>query len=481
LENKDIVKKGLVDKAWSFLASVKLAVIVFSVISLTSIIGTIIEQQAAPENNIRLLSKLFGLSGAHSVYSVLDAIGFTDMFNAWWFIALLFIFAANIVICSLERLPGIFRIVKEPVKPLAADSFDTVSSGREVVIKGTSEKAAGLIGEALRKIGFRSTLVKGEDGAQICAEKGRYSRLGVYITHFSILMILLGAVVGMKFGYNGSLKLLEGTSSGIAHGNNGRDIQLGFDIRCDDFEVTFYPESERPKEYKSILTIIENGREVLTEQIEVNSPLRYKGFTFYQSSYGFFPNKDGVFKFRLTAMEGTPQNIEVKFGQSFGIPGTKLSATVVDFSPALAVDREGKLFTFAESMINPAAFIEFSEAGRMKSRQWILKNYSETWKTPAGVLEFRDLWGVQYTGLQVRKDPGVWLVYLGCLIMAIGLYAAFFMSHRRIWIRLKEEKNSTILTIASSANKNRIAFEDRLDRFVEYLAKDRGQTDRGGH
>jgi cytochrome c biogenesis protein len=65
--------------------------------------------------------------------------------------------------------------------------------------------------------------------------------------------------------------------------------------------------------------------------------------------------------------------------------------------------------------------------------------------------------------------------------MAIGLYAAFFMSHRRIWIRLKEEKNSTILTIASSANKNRIAFEDRLDRFVEYLAKDRGQTDRGGH
>jgi cytochrome c biogenesis protein len=69
----------------------------------------------------------------------------------------------------------------------------------------------------------------------------------------------------------------------------------------------------------------------------------------------------------------------------------------------------------------------------------------------------------------VRKDPGVWIVYLGCIVMALGLFTAFFMSHSRIWIRLREEKNSTRLTIASSINKNRIAFSRTLDRFVKEL------------
>ena len=60
-------------------------------------------------------------------------------------------------------------------------------------------------------------------------------------------------------------------------------------------------------------------------------------------------------------------------------------------------------------------------------------------------------------------------MYLGCIVMALGLYTAFFMNHARIWIRLREEKNSTRITIASSINKNRIAFGRTLDRFVKDL------------
>jgi cytochrome c biogenesis protein len=87
------------------------------IISVTSIVGTIIEQQAEPERNIKLLTKFFGDATAPSVFKVLDSMGFTDMFGSWWFMALLFIFAANLVICSIDRLPKIWKIVKEPVKP----------------------------------------------------------------------------------------------------------------------------------------------------------------------------------------------------------------------------------------------------------------------------------------------------------------------------------------------------------------------------
>ena len=39
------------------------------------------------------------------------------------------------------------------------------------------------------------------------------------------------------------------------------------------------------KSYKSTVAVVEDGKEVLTRAIEVNTPLSYKGYTFYQLSY----------------------------------------------------------------------------------------------------------------------------------------------------------------------------------------------------
>jgi cytochrome c biogenesis protein len=50
--------------------------------------------------------------------------------------------------------------------------------------------------------------------------------------------------------------------------------------------------------------------------------------------------------------------------------------------------------------------------------------------------------------------------------MAIGLYAAFFMSHGRIWVTLKDEKGSTKVTIAASVNKNKAAFEQKIEKLL---------------
>ena len=155
------------------------------------------------------------------------------------------------------------------------------------------------------------------------------------------------------------------------------------------------------------------------KRLDVNNPLRFKGITFYQASYGYSPSKDSTFEFTVTSKAGKKEDINVRFGGSFTIPGTEVSGRVVDFSPALGVDESGKLYTYADMMNNPAAFVEFSEHGAVKYRQWILARDPHTWKVGDGVVEFTHLWGAQYTGLQVRKDPGVWIVYLGCLIMAV--------------------------------------------------------------
>ncbi len=458
--------QSIVDRIWNFFSSITLAVVVFTVISLTSIVGTIIEQQAEPERSIKLLSKMFG-DAAPGVYKVLDALGFTNMYHSWWFFALLFIFAANLVICSLDRLPKIWKLVKEPIKPLNPEQFNVMPIKREAQLKAGPDEVKGTVEAALKKIGYRP-LTRREDGSiQIYAEKGRHSRLGVYIVHFSILVILIGAVIGMLFGFNGSLNLPEGATSSAAYQGNGTAYPLGFEIRCDDFEVSFYDNSDAPKAYKSWLTIIDNGKEVIKKEIDVNNPLKYKGITFYQASYGFSPNKDSLFRFAVMSNAGVVQNIQIKFGESFEIPGTKIVGKVAGFSPALGQDETGRLFTYAEMMNNPAALVEFTEGGKLKYKQWILKRYPQTWNVPDGTVEFKDLWGAQYTGLQVRKDPGVWIVYLGSILMALGLFAAFFMSHSRVWIKLGDEKKTTKVSVAASTNKNKISFEQKIDKFIK--------------
>jgi cytochrome c biogenesis protein len=70
-----------------------------------------------------------------------------------------------------------------------------------------------------------------------------------------------------------------------------------------------------------------------------------------------------------------------------------------------------------------------------------------------------------FTGLQVAKDPGVWVVWLGCALMVLGIYGAFLISHRRVWIRLQNGH----VTIAGNASKNQAAFEQYFEGLVKKL------------
>ncbi len=462
-------KVSIIDYIWNLLSSVTFAVIIFALISITSIIGTIIEQQAEPQKNIAVLAKLFGTSTAPTVYRVLDFLGFTDMYRSWWFIALLFIFTANLIVCSFERLPKILSLIKEnPTYPDDAQ-LKTIPLKIDFATKKDISKLKEQIISTLKRAGYRIHQNTVEDGTtQIFAEKNKYSRLGVYITHLSILLILLGAMIGIHFGFNGYLNLLEGTQSSVVYLRNEKEIPLGFEIRCDDFDVTFYENTDTPKAFTSVLTIIENGKEVLKKTIAVNEPLRYKGITFYQSSYGFTPSMESLFKLRITSKKtGKVEEISLKFGESFMIPDTNIKGVISDFSPALAIDRRGRLFTYAETMNNPAVFIEFFEDKKPIYNQWILRRYPETWIIPHGIIEFQDLWKSQYTGLQVRKDPGVWLVYLGCILMTVGLYIAFFKSHSRIWLKLLREKDGLIrVSIYGTTNKYKTTFEQKFNRIT---------------
>lgn len=518
--------KTFIDKIWDLFASVKFAIIIFALISLTSVVGTILEQRAEPAKNIQILTRIFGESLAPTLYNIFDKTGFMDMYHSWWFLTLLILFSANIVICSIDRLPRIWKMIREPISPLTEEHLEKVSIKRELVVKGKPDTVKDFVTGAIKGAGFNYNESKEEKGYQFYSQKGSFTRLGVYITHVSILLILIGALIGIFFGFKGFLPLPEGMSSSVAllHTNSltrteehekerildaiwtssgsissssatlGMDentlkakmhkygIQpLGFTIRCDDFDVYFYGNSDMPKEYKSWLTVIDGTKEVLKKTIAVNDPLSYKGVTFYQSSYGMMPNAQGKFILRITPKFGAPEIKQLNLGERFVIPGTTMEGTIRDFSPALSFDKQGRPITYTEMMNNPALFIDFKEGGKGKYSGWILKRHPTTAKLPEGhSVEFIDLWGVQYTGLQVRKDPGVWIVYLGCIVMSMGLFIAFFMSHRKLWVRIAEEKNNTKVIIGATTNKNRAAFEGKINKMITLLSKRDAETGSAG-
>jgi cytochrome c biogenesis protein len=182
--------------------------------------------------------------------------------------------------------------------------------------------------------------------------------------------------------------------------------------------------------------------------------------------------KRGIFLFKIVSNTGKVSTLHLRLGDTFEIPDTAISGKIIDFSPALKIDRHGHVFTYANQMNNPAVYIEFIESGKQKLSGWILKRYPRTWQLPEGhIVEFTDYWGVEFTGLQVRKDPGVWVVYLGCILMSIGLFIAFFTSHRKIWVRVIEEKNNSKVIVGATANKNRAAFERKITKMISMLGK----------
>ena len=470
-------RKGFIDWLWDLFASIKLAVVLFALIAGTSIVGTVIEQNASPEKNLKVLERLIGPDMAPSAYKILNSLGFMDMYHSWWFITFLVLFAVNLIICSIDRLPRIWKLATEPIKPLNLERIPSFPIKKQIVIKGKPDGIREKVMAVFKSLGLKSENSPVEDGGfQLYAQKGGWTRLGVYITHLSILVIMVGAVIGIFFGFHGYLNLPEGYTSSVAYDRGtGKAHELGFSVRCDDFDVEFYGMSEMPKDYKSWLTVIDNGREVVRKVIEVNEPLRYRGYIFYQSSYGMMPNiKQGIAIMKVTGPNGKTETITKRIGESFTIPGTDIKGTIKDFSPALATDSSGRTYTYSNMMNNPAVKIDFSKKGTPLYSGWILKRFPRTWNLPDGNrVELIDFWGVQYTGLQVRKDPGVWLVYLGCFIMAFGLYSAFFMNHKKLWALVRSDgKNSTIITFMGTANKGRQHFANKVEAAISKLIKE---------
>lgn len=136
----------------------------------------------------------------------------------------------------------------------------------------------------------------------ICSVKRiswRFSALGPLIMHISFVLILTGVMVNGFFGQKGSMQIFEGMKSDYFYVNSSddsitaivKDIKiLDFEIYLKEFNIDYCydrgSQSEAINNYQSYVVIYENGKVSAEAIVEVNSPFKYKGYTFYQYGYG---------------------------------------------------------------------------------------------------------------------------------------------------------------------------------------------------
>jgi cytochrome c biogenesis protein len=75
-----------------------------------------------------------------------------------------------------------------------------------------------------------------------------------------------------------------------------------------------------------------------------------------------------------------------------------------------------------------------------------------------------------YTGLQVTRDPGVWIVYLGFVVMIAGCFITFFVAHERICVEIERRGEKAAIAVSGMADKNFTGMENKVKKISEKLA-----------
>ncbi|MFO7748863.1 MAG: cytochrome c biogenesis protein ResB [Desulfobacteraceae bacterium] len=446
-------RKTASNPVWQLFISVKLTAVLLALLAVTSAAGTFIPQSASPEQ----YAQMYGALG----YNLIQVFDLFDMYHSWWFRSLLGLLAANIIICTLDRWPLTWKTV----------SAGAVNPERLLKRKPAGEFKESRTPDELKPL-YESFMteecsVQGEktvnDGFVVYGEKGRWSRLGVPVVHLSVVLILVGALVGSFWGFDGYVNIPEGGSAERIHLRNSNEIkELGFEVFCKDFAIEYY-ESGAVSEYKSTLQIRKNGEIAAEKDVIVNDPLQYNGIRFFQSSYGALPPENLEIKIQAKK-SGEFKTYSTKIGKTVKLPGDAGEFTVSRFNKdyhfktmELGQAVEGVLSLKGGEPVPVVLPLRFPTFDKMRKGEWVVS------------LEEHD--NKFYTGLSVRRDPGVSLVYLGFLLMLGGCWVIFFHSHQKILIKVTPLAESSMISIYASTSKHKVDLKRQVEKITTALKR----------
>jgi cytochrome c biogenesis protein len=440
------------DRLWRLLCSVRFAILLISLAAAGVLAGTLIMQapldvQQSAETFDTWLTRPQARYGPvwHSVFAALDLY---RVFSAFWWRALLAVLTLSVVICTINRAPGIVAGIRRPAVKVPPRLFEKAPLQAEFRYPGVSPEQVQV--QAAKVLGARRfRVITGAEGhghgeaRTLFADRNRFGKAGTFLNHIGIVTVLAAGVLGGVLGWRDNAFMVpEGSTRAV-----GRET--GLVVRNEGFTDEYFP-SGTAKDYRSDLVVLQDGKEVARKTIRVNDPLDVAGVRFHQAFFGpaavmrvrdpqgnvIF--EDGValgYQFDGT---GIPRN-----GGFFVLGNRQMAVYVLVPAAQRGPDPEipagnVRLEIFLPRQARPSA-VETLPQG-----------------TPREVLgyTFEFVRERQFSGLQVVHNPAMNLIWFAAGCMLLGVLAVFNFPLRRVWARAEPAPGGVRLRLASVSNRD---------------------------
>ena len=448
------------------LGSVRTGIILLILSGLAVLAGTLILQRPITEP-----AKL------HQAYSpqtlrLLDTLRLTDVFHSWWFVLLLSLLSANIVVASIERFPAAWRYFSHPARRAEPHFFTSLAMKQAIPVRGPRVDMEK-VELAFRRAGWKPQYVSDDRGSiSLYAERFRIARMAPFVVHASLLLILAGGIIDGVWGYKGFIALGQNESTNQLELRDGTHKVLPFAIRCDGAGQENYADGT-PKRWWSRLAVLENGREIRSKEIVVNDPLTYHGLRFYQASYGATGDVAGV-KLLATPKDGSPkQEFWLKLDEGVALD-QDATVRIAQFIPDFVVV-ENHIESRSDQPVNPAVQISVQSKQAGENKIWLFPKFPQFTHGNNTGFDFRvaDVRMGYFTGLEVSHQPGQWAVWAGVVLMGAALALVFYFVHLRLWaLPVDDGQGRLVLWLGASASKNREDFERRFRDLADAVEQD---------
>jgi len=424
------------------LADLRLAIVLLLAIALFSISGTVIEQGqslAYYQSNYPEHPALFGFL----TWKVLLTLGLDHVYRTWWFLSILILFGSSLTACTFTRqFPALkaarrWKFYDEPRQ------FQKLALSAELD-RGSLNSLTPLLEKRRYKV-F-------QEGDTLYARKGIIGRIGPIVVHASMLIILAGAILGAMTGFMAQEMVPSGNTFQVKNIVDAGPYALpqipkDWSVRVNRFWIDYTPEGGINQFYSNLSVLDNQGQEVDKQTIYVNKPLRYRGVTFYQTDWGIAAvrvrlNKSPIFQIPMAQLDTKGK------GRIWGtwIP------TKPDLSEGvslLARDLQGTLLVY-------------DAAGKLVS------TVRSGMATEVNGITLKIVDVIGSTGLQIKADPGIPLVYTGFGLLMLGVIMSY-VSHSQIWALEKDGR----FYVGGRTNRAQVAFEREVIEILDQLS---GQT-----
>jgi len=424
-------------KLLKLLADLRFAIAILLIISLVSIIGTIIEQDQSIEVyklNYPLTNKLFGVFSWDTILKL----GFDHVYKTWWFILLIFLFGVSLLTCTfLQQVPSL-KVARR------CQFFRTEQQFSKLKILKQIDKIS--LNQILFRLKDNQYSIFQQKDIIYCY-KGLIGRLAPVIVHFSMILILLGSIIGAIDGFKAQEIVPKTESFHIQNLlTDGEVSSIPKTItRVNDFWITYNKQNAVSQFYSDISFLKENGSEIYRKTIYVNSPAVYNNNYFYQIDWNIIG-----FRFAFDNLE-INQSPLINVGNGTNKIWFSWITTNSDLTDGFTVlinNLQGYLSVYDKSGVF-LGNLELNENIRFQKSISLIDVISST-------------------GLQIKLDPGIPIIYSGFGFLMISTLISY-ITYSQIWIIHNSKINGFII----GGNTTRAKFDFDFEFFKLTLAQDK--------